>query len=335
MDERFSTLLSVIVPVYNSKQFLPKCIDSILAQRYKDFELILINDGSTDGSAEICDRYSENDARVKVIHQQNSGVSNARNKGIAYSMGSFITFCDSDDWIHEDYFSALMAENECDLIICSYNSFVKNTVKEVILPQESLAGRREIGDFFVRHMFVSSVCFSSPWGKRFKRDLINQYNLSFDSSISSGEDTIWVFSYYAHVDSLKVLEFAGYYYRQYYSVNQLSAAPLDKATIDYTFQHLFGKIDELELRYSIQLISYRYHVLLTYFQKFAVYLSSVETLKLYKELKRISLDPYFYPLWEDTRFVSKGERRKVFDWLVLNKCYLLLTLYIKAVRPVY
>ena len=94
--------ISIIVPVYNTEKYLHRCIDSILAQTFTDFELILVDDGSPDNCPQICDEYAEKDCRVKVIHQENGGLSAARNAGIDIATGTFIFFCDSDDYIKED-----------------------------------------------------------------------------------------------------------------------------------------------------------------------------------------------------------------------------------------
>ena len=96
-------MITAIIPVYNSAYFLDKCINSILSQSYSDFELLLINDGSTGNSGEICDRYAQKDSRVRVIHKINGGVSSARNIGLDQAKGEWITFVDSDDWVHEDF----------------------------------------------------------------------------------------------------------------------------------------------------------------------------------------------------------------------------------------
>ena len=97
------SLISVIVPVYNSEQTLHRCIDSILGQTYRNFELLLINDGSKDRSGEICDEYARQDSRVKVFHKENGGVSSARNVGLDNARGDWVTFVDSDDWVGDTY----------------------------------------------------------------------------------------------------------------------------------------------------------------------------------------------------------------------------------------
>lgn len=120
--------ISIIVPVYNSSRYLEKCFDSIRDQTYTDFEVIVINDGSTDCSGEICDKYAELDNRFKIIHKENGGVSKARNIGIDNANGEYITFIDSDDWIDVDYLQEFIetADPNCDLIVlgivCNYSN---------------------------------------------------------------------------------------------------------------------------------------------------------------------------------------------------------------------
>lgn len=119
----FTELISVIVPVYNVEKYLSKCIDSILEQTYKNLEIILIDDGSTDNSGLICDKYAEKDTRIKVIHKKNGGLSDARNKGIEASTGKYIMFVDSDDYIKNTMISAMynhIISDNTDMVICRF-----------------------------------------------------------------------------------------------------------------------------------------------------------------------------------------------------------------------
>lgn len=116
-------LISIIVPVYNVKEYLEKCLDSICSQTYKNLEIILINDGSSDGSGELCDLFAQRDGRVKVIHQANAGQSAARNRGLDIAQGEYFGFVDSDDWIEPDMYEflyRLLKENGADISICSH-----------------------------------------------------------------------------------------------------------------------------------------------------------------------------------------------------------------------
>lgn len=126
--------LSIIVPVYNVEKYLPKCIESILNQTIKNFELLLINDGSTDGSGEICERYAQSDYRIKVIHQNNGGLSNARNKGISRARGKWIGFIDSDDYIHREMYQILydmVTREKAEIGVCELEKIYEtNKVKK-------------------------------------------------------------------------------------------------------------------------------------------------------------------------------------------------------------
>lgn len=120
--------ISVIIPVYNVENYLKRCLDSIINQTYKNLEIILINDGSTDSSGMICDEYKKNDRRIKVIHKKNEGQSKTRNRGIDIATGEYISFIDSDDFIHKDFYKELMnliKTNESTLAICGYQMFTK------------------------------------------------------------------------------------------------------------------------------------------------------------------------------------------------------------------
>ena len=126
-------LVSIIVPVYNTGEYLYKCLDSIIDQNLQEIELILINDGSTDNSAEICDRYSEKDKRVRVIHKKNEGVSIARNVGIRAAKGEYIGFIDSDDWIEKEMYQDMYyhAKNkEADIVMCDVCTVYDNNKSE-------------------------------------------------------------------------------------------------------------------------------------------------------------------------------------------------------------
>ena len=135
-------LISVIVPVYNVKEYLPECIESIIFSDYKQIEVILVDDGSTDGSDRICDLYALKDTRIKAFHQQNSGVSVARNAGLSLSNGDYLFFCDADDYIDKKMLSSLhqsICKNKSDMAICGYRvvrdgKFINHSLKQEVVP---------------------------------------------------------------------------------------------------------------------------------------------------------------------------------------------------------
>jgi len=168
-------MISVLVPVFNVEKYLRRCIESILSQTYKDIELILVDDGSQDCSGIICDEYAKKDSRIKVIHQENGGLSIARNSGLDIAQGEYIGFVDSDDYIHKDMYQTLydtLTKNDVDLAICNYiNDDDNNTrlwkdyhpqlVDDIITPYEAL--KRSIND--LNYVVV--------WNKLFKREIFD------------------------------------------------------------------------------------------------------------------------------------------------------------------
>ncbi len=131
-------LISVVVLIYNVEEFLPKCIDSLLKQTYKNIEILLVNDGSTDNSLKICNDYKKIDKRIRVYTKKNGGLSDARNYGIARAIGKYICFIDSDDWIDDDYIEFLysnLIKNKCDISIC--NKYVEYDNGVQVIPSKS------------------------------------------------------------------------------------------------------------------------------------------------------------------------------------------------------
>ena len=164
-------LISIIVPVYNVKNYLEKCLQSICGQTYKNLEIILIDDGSSDGSGELCDLFAQRDGRIKVIHQANAGQSAARNRGLAVAQGEFLGFVDSDDWIEPDMYEFLyhlLKENGADISICSHyiETAVKTRVKHSS-EQFSSFSREEA----IRTLVEDKRIRNYMWDKLYKRQL--------------------------------------------------------------------------------------------------------------------------------------------------------------------
>lgn len=168
-------LISVIVPVYNVEQYLNKCIDSIINQTYKNLEIILVNDGSTDNSSIICDEYANKDRRIKVIHKSNGGLSDARNAGIDAAKGKYIGFIDSDDWVEIDMYSKLYSiaskENvdiaQCDFIrTYSEDEKIYNNTNEVIKLYTGI----EMLEQLYKNKYVKNILI---WNKIYKRELFD------------------------------------------------------------------------------------------------------------------------------------------------------------------
>lgn len=188
-------LISIIIPVYNVEKYLNRCLNSILAQTFKEYEVLLIDDGSNDSSAFICDEYVNRDYRFKVIHKENKGVSNARNVGIENSIGKYIVFIDSDDWIAPDYLNVLyttMQEANCDLAYCSFkrvkefNPSIKNT-------ENALNSKEKIAYSIYDDNFWFGSRRGVLWAAIYYREKVGE--LRFDETISIGEDKLFLLEY--------------------------------------------------------------------------------------------------------------------------------------------
>ncbi len=173
--------ISVIVPVYNAEKYLHRCVDSILAQTFKDFELLLIDDGSKDRSGEICDEYAQKDERVKVWHKENGGVSSARNVGLDNARGEWLTFSDSDDWLEPNafaYYDEMTRKHPFDYLYCGY---YLNDVPE--LPDGE-------GIFGVRDFLCKNEC-DKLWYGFYSMNIIEKYKIRFNENITLAEDKLF------------------------------------------------------------------------------------------------------------------------------------------------
>lgn len=204
--------ISVIVPVYNTEKWLRRCVDSILAQTFTDFELLLIDDGSTDGSPAICDEYAGKDSRVRIFRKSNGGVSSARNLGIINSGGVFFTFVDADDWLELDYLENLYDGRECDLSVCNYKIDGSDIVWDSNI-NNGIQNKDGIRYLFVSGQY-SGYSFIGTNCKLFKSAIIARENLRFNENISSGEDSLFVLEYFCHINDYYGTDKKLYHYWQ-------------------------------------------------------------------------------------------------------------------------
>lgn len=206
-----SPLISVIVPVYNAEITLRQCVDSILCQGYRDFELLLIDDGSKDSSPAICDEYASKDNRVKAFHKENAGVSAARNKGLENASGEWITFIDSDDYISEDYFRGVEGCKQ-QLLITGFRDEVGGNVSDNVKMVSAIYQSHEDVSLFIRTQVSSSMVLRGPWGKFYRREIIG--NQLFNTNMKLGEDTCFVFDYLAKCKTIEVISSSSYVIRR-------------------------------------------------------------------------------------------------------------------------
>lgn len=204
---------SVIVPIYNREKSIKKCVDSILRQSEKDFELILVDDGSTDNSLKICKDFEKTDNRIIVIHKENGGVSSARNAGIDVARGKYVVFVDSDDYVDNNYLE-ILSSKDADLVISGV-IFESTQNKFDLLNEFALLDEKLIVDFF--NQYYSLQCCS----KKYDRNIIKKNNLRFDTSIYYGEDALFCAKYVNRCKTISYIQAYTYHYCDIFS-NSLS-----------------------------------------------------------------------------------------------------------------
>ena len=189
-------LLSIIVPVYNSEKYLARCLDSILAQTFKDFECIIVDDDSADQSRAICDEYARRDGRIQVLHKKNEGVSAARNNGIQAACGAYIAFVDSDDTIHPEMYERMYAAittGKNDFVCCGYSHKGKN----YSLPNNYFNGSQAE----IVYTLEKAGLFGTIWNKLYKSGIIRDNHIQFARGYSFGEDFLFNLNYFLFIES--------------------------------------------------------------------------------------------------------------------------------------
>lgn len=216
-------MISVIVPIYQIEEYLPRCIETIRNQTYRDLEIILVDDGSTDKSGKICDEFAEHDKRIKVIHKENGGLVSARIAGIKAASGSYVTYVDGDDWIDENYYERLVEKAKqyrADIVM---SGFTKN-IGDIELPNQNeipigYYSRPDIEKSIFPLMFYDADAgipgiFTYVWNKLFRRELLYPNQIAVEKSISIGEDAACVYPTILDANSIYIDRNEGYHYRQ-------------------------------------------------------------------------------------------------------------------------
>ncbi len=206
--------ISVIIPVYNTEKFLRECLDSVLAQTFTDFEVLVINDGSTDRSGEICDEYSAKDARMKVFHKENGGASSARNLGIERAKGEWICFIDSDDWVREKYLGGFMSQisnTQIDLIVQGFvKKFSDGRAKKV----DAGEGLIKLSGLYLLFEQKKIHNFGFTVSKFYKKELIRCNKISFPEDFTIAEDFAFFLKYLSKSENVYFQKEHNYFYRQ-------------------------------------------------------------------------------------------------------------------------
>ncbi|MFI3283610.1 MAG: glycosyltransferase [Erysipelotrichaceae bacterium] len=213
-------MISVVIPIYNQELYLAQCINSVISQSYNDLEIILVDDGSTDGSVKICEAFKKEDRRIKIVNKENGGVSSARNEGIKNSQGEWILFVDADDYLKENILEKIISEvkgnREVELFLMNYYTFTDNKIEtsdKAYINELSISGSLSYLICYKNNQLSLGSSARACWGKLFKTEIIKKNNISFKESLYIGEDMLFVLNYIKHTKSIKVLDEYGYYYR--------------------------------------------------------------------------------------------------------------------------
>ena len=204
--------ISIIIPIFNSEKYIEECIQSILHQSFQDFELILIDDGSTDSSYSICKSYEKSDPRIHLLSKKNGGVSSARNMGLKFANGKFIAFIDSDDYIAPNYFEVLLSKTShtTDFVFSGMNDMVLGRIKKTITQKDDLWELNKEDDFID---FLYQPIQSSPCAKLYSNKIIKEHKICFDTSLNCAEDRDFNLKYFDYIKSAVSTSYSGYYYR--------------------------------------------------------------------------------------------------------------------------
>ena len=243
---------SVIVPVYNVENYLPRCIDSLLAQNYADLEILLIDNGSKDQSGQICEDYAAQFANITAYHIPNKGVGSARNFGLAKAKGEFICFVDADDYLVGNLFSDVESQldSQLDLVVFSYYNSIEKNLSEInrsekILPTE---GKKDKSDFIglFQELWLTDMMYT-VWNKIYRREFLEEHQIVFES-YELGEDVRFNLNVYQHVNSVLLVKSCYYVY---------ISGRVDSAMGQYNPNRMIyqleelGKVDQLMTSWNI------------------------------------------------------------------------------------
>lgn len=198
--------ISIIIPMYNAARYVDRCMSSIAAQDYADFEVLMCDDGSTDDTAAVASVWASRDARFKLISKSNGGVSSARNACLDIAVGYYVTFIDVDDYVDPGYLSAMKPDNDHDFAIQGAVSVFPDR-------SDNYCRFESLHTCDLRQLLLSTAGFiASPWSKLYKKSIIDRHGLRFSTEVSYGEDKIFVGQYLSHCNTYYISESTAYYY---------------------------------------------------------------------------------------------------------------------------
>ena len=293
-------MISVIVPIYNVKDYLIPCIESIINQTFTDLEIILVDDGSTDGCSEICDKYQEMDSRIMVIHKENEGLVSARKAGLKAAHGSYIAYVDCDDWIEPIMYEHMYQElcrQDADIVMCGRYEDTGKISREVFhgIP-EGRYGKEELINYVYPQMIVGDdffewMIFPGLWDKLFRRKCVEMFQYMVDNRITMGEDAACTYPCLLNADSIYIIHQCLYHYRQTTSsmVKKVQSNEIEQER----FQILYQSVNKCFEQYA-GIFDVREQ-----WKKYVLFLMLPRADTLYKDFENLE---YLFPFYQ----VKKG-----------------------------
>lgn len=333
--------LSIIIPIYNTEKYLRKCIDSILNQTYRDYELILVDDGSTDSSLSICDYYAEQDKRIKVIHKGNGGVTSARKAGLAVSYGEYISFVDSDDWMEADFYSILLSrvqETQAEILVAS--GYQKEEVIGHKVQNQEIHMKLRHGVYRQREVkkLLEKDRIAPPlWRKVYKRELISKNIWLIDNHVCIGEDKLCSYACMLDAGSVVIQKNCAYHYvqREDSAMHKYSEKKIRNV---YYFARNLKKIRNcknasfLDMQWNQVILRQLLNTIMQEFEKHGFFLSRGEIKELERKFKGIELSKLLIEEGHATVVRSRKKDENLILALYSLKYYRLLNFYIKIFK---
>ncbi len=284
-------MVSIVVPIYNVESLLPRCIESIMGQTYRDIEIILVDDGSKDESGTICDDYAKKDKRIKVIHQQNGGIGSARNAGMKVVSGYYISFVDADDYVMPQYVDTLlnkMISQQSDFVIGGLKSYPLNNI--IALKDESHS-KADIPEFLKSNISHFAMISS----KLYKTQIVKEHNLLFDEKTKFAEDLLFNLDYMCWCESVNLISNTDYIYTDGNLLTSEKYAQ-DSQELKYLLNECETRLLHLEKKYNIEIDRYMLRHIVGCYRLDNIYIqkSDEEYFHLYKKYLKIQDKISFY-----------------------------------------
>ncbi|MFC3884778.1 glycosyltransferase [Bacillus songklensis] len=325
-----SKKVSVIIPVYNAEKYIVECIESLLSQTLQECEFIFINDGSKDRSRQIIENYKKVDYRIKLINQENQGVSAARNTGLHIAAGEYIGFVDADDYIEKDMYEILYnsaKQSDCDVVISNFESEMEGhkVITKYPFPIGIILNKDYIEQEILLY-FLKEENLNAVWNKVYKKKVIKESNVKFPEKVILGEDELFNIQFFSNAATMKYIDYTGYHYREVIGSatrNILENNYLSIALGVYTLELpeiYIGKIDKVKIHQlkSIRLIK----SVMSYIHMYFAPCKDVSFSKRYEYVKNMVSNKYIrdaLPIYYSEIYNTLGRYEKFIINMIKRK----------------